>query len=238
MKNLLRYAHCVWLRIMACKARKFLPDRHILIVAPHPDDEIIGCGGLIAHLVKENKAPHVVIMTGGEGSHHGCCDTSSGDIVAARRRLTRNAAAIVGLPIENIHELNYPDGGISMNNTETDRLKTLIDELQPDTILVPHWGEGWSDHIQTAEIVKQIAPHSAKRWMFCVWVWYYNVWRDLDWKNAAQLCMTPAEHRIKLDAMDAYIRPLAPCGKPWSGVLPKVFVKANKWNRELYFSLK
>ena len=82
MKNLLRYAHCVWLRIMACKARKFLPDRHILIVAPHPDDEIIGCGGLIAHLVKENKAPHVVIMTGGEGSHHGCCDTSSGDIVA------------------------------------------------------------------------------------------------------------------------------------------------------------
>lgn len=114
--------------------------------------------GLIAHLVKENKAPHVVIMTGGEGSHHGCCDTSSGDIVAARRRLTRNAAAIVGLPIENIHELNYPDGGISMNNTETDRLKALIDELQPDTILVPHWGEGWSDHIQTAEIVKQIAP--------------------------------------------------------------------------------
>ena len=152
---------------------------------------------------KENKAPHVVIMTGGEGSHHGCCDTSSGDIVAARRRLTRNAAAIVGLPIENIHELNYPDGGISMNNTETDRLKALIDELQPDTILVPHWGEGWSDHIQTAEIVKQIAPHSAKLWMYCVWVWYYNVWRDLDWKNAAQLCMTPAEHRIKLDAMDA-----------------------------------
>ena len=157
MKNLLRYAHCVWLRIMACKARKFLPDRHILIVAPHPDDEIIGCGGLIAHLVKENKAPHVVIMTGGEGSHHGCCDTSSGDIVAARRRLTRNAAAIVGLPIENIHELNYPDGGISMNNTETDRLKALIDELQPDTILVPHWGEGWSDHIQTAEIVKPLS---------------------------------------------------------------------------------
>ena len=108
----------------------------------------------------------------------------------------------------------------------------------PHILLFRHWGEGWSDHIQTAEIVKQIAPHSAKLWMYCVWVWYYNVWRDLDWKNAAQLCMTPAEHRIKLDAMDAYIRPLAPCGKPWSGVLPKVFVKANKWNRELYFSLK
>ncbi|MDB9003258.1 PIG-L family deacetylase [Parabacteroides distasonis] len=237
MKNLLRYAHCVWLRIMACKARKFLPDRHLLIVAPHPDDEIIGCGGLIAHLAKENKTPHVVIMTGGEGSHHGCCDTSSGDIVAARRRLTRNAAAIVGLPIENIHELNYPDGGISMNNAETDRLKALIDELQPDTILVPHWGEGWSDHIQTAEIVKLVAPRSAKLWMYCVWMWYYNVWRGLDWKNAVQLCMTPAEHRTKLAAMDAYIRPLASCGKPWSGVLPKVFVKANKWNRELYFEV-
>ena len=235
MKNLLRYAHCVWLRIMACKARKFLPDRHILIVAPHPDDEIIGCGGLIARLVKENKTPHVIIMTGGEGSHQGCCSTSSDDIVTARRRLTRNAAAIVGLPIENIHELNYPDGGISMDNAETDRLKALIDQLHPDTILVPHWGEGWSDHIQTAEIVKQVVPRSAKLWMYCVWVW---LWRDLDWKNAAQLCMTPAEHRIKLEAMDAYIRPLAPCGKPWSGVLPKIFVKANSWNRELYFNIK
>ena len=70
-------------------------------------------------------------MTGGEGSHHGCCDTSSGDIVAARRRLTRNAAAIVGLPIENIHELNYPDGGISMNNTETDRLNMVTPTFSP-----------------------------------------------------------------------------------------------------------
>lgn len=211
---------------------------NILIVAPHPDDEIIGCGGLIARLVKENKAPHVVIMTGGEGSHQGCCNTSSNEIIVARRQLTRNAAAIVGLPIENIHELNYPDGGVSIDNAETNKLKALIDKLHPDTILIPHWGEGWSDHIQTAEIVKQIASNSTNIWMYCVWVWYYNVWRGLDWNNAAQLRMTSAEHHLKLAAMDAYIRPLASCGKPWSGVLPKVFVKANSWNRELYFEVK
>ena len=50
MNNLLSYAHCVWLTIMACKARQFLPDMHILFVAPHPVVEIIGIGGLKAYL--------------------------------------------------------------------------------------------------------------------------------------------------------------------------------------------
>ena len=50
--------------------------------------------------------------------------------------------------------------------------------------------------------------------------------------------MTPSEHELKMKAMDAYIRPLAPCGNPWSGVLPKVFVDANRWNKELYFKAR
>jgi hypothetical protein len=68
-------------------------------------------------------------------------------------------------------------------------------------------------------------------------MWYYNVWRGLDWKNAFRLNMNDDEHERKLKAMDAYVKPLAPCGKPWSGVLPKLFVEANRWNKELYFKV-
>jgi len=208
----------------------------VLIVAPHPDDEVIGCGGLIARLTAEGRAPHVVILTGGEGSHRGCCDVAPAEMIQARRGLTRKALQILGVPAENIHELNYPDGGISAEHPQTEELRRLIAEIQPQSVFVPHWGEGWPDHVRTAEIVKSIVPQDVEVWEYCVWMWFYNVWRGLDWNNAAVLRMTPAEHALKLRAMDAYIRPLAPCGKPWSGVLPPLFVKANQWDKELYFN--
>jgi hypothetical protein len=50
--------------------------------------------------------------------------------------------------------------------------------------------------------------------------------------------MSRAQHQRKLQAVDDYVTPLAPCGKPWSGVLPKPFLKAAKWNKELYFKIK
>ena len=209
-----------------------------VIVAPHPDDEVIGCGGLIARLVAEGRTPHIVIMTGGEGSHNGCCSTSKEEITTARRGLTRKALAILGVPESNIHELDCPDGGIDNTRPQIERLQAILSRLKPDSVFVPHWGEGWSDHVKTAQIVKELVAKDTTIWEYCVWMWYYNVWRGLDWKNAAVLSMTPSEHELKMKAMDAYIRPLAPCGNPWSGVLPKVFVDANRWNKELYFKAR
>ena len=68
-------------------------------------------------------------------------------------------------------------------------------------------------------------------------MWYYNVWR-LDWRSARLLRLDKDGFGLKLAAMDAYTKPLAPCGKPWSGVLPKVFLWTGRWNRELYFKVK
>lgn len=177
-------------------------------------------------------------MTGGEGSHRGCCNLSDKDIKEARRGLTRAASAILGMPEANIHELNYPDGGISTENPQTEELKKLVERLKPDAVFVPHWGEGWPDHVKTAEIVKGIMPTGTVVYEYCVWMWYYNVWRGLDWNNARKLEMIPKEHELKLRAMDAYITPLAPNGRPWSGILPSLFLKANQWDKELYFKVK
>lgn len=210
-----------------------------LIVAPHPDDEVIGCGGMIARLVEKGRMPHVIVMTGGEGSHKVCCSANGEAIKTARRGLTRKALAVLGVTEDHIHELDFPDGGITEgHHEEMKKLKALIETLKPETVLVPHWGEGWPDHVNATKMVKRMVAGKAEVWEYCVWMWYYNVWRGLDWKNAAVLTMTPEEHRFKQEAMDAYIRPLAPCGKPWSGVLPEVFVKAHQGNRELYFKTR
>ena len=83
-----------------------------------------------------------------------------------------------------------------------------------------------------------MTPDSYSIWEYCVWMWYYNVWQGLDWKNAACIRMTPRQYQKKQTALDDYILPLAPNGMPWSGQLPPLFVKAARQDVELYFRVQ
>lgn len=238
MKELVRRLHSVFLLIGAKQLNSLPLIGSTLIIAPHPDDEVIGCGGLISKMVTEGNAPHIAVLTGGEGSHRDCCTAQPKEIIEARRGLTREALKILGVPEENLHELNFKDGSIGKFQEETAALLKLIEVLKPKRILVPHWGEGWPDHLAARELGLKLAPQGTEVWEYCVWMWYYNVWRGLDWKNAVKVELNSEERQLKLKAMDAYIKPLAPCGNPWSGNLPKIFIDANSGKRELYFKVR
>lgn len=215
------------------------PSGATMVIAPHPDDEVLGCSGLITRLLHEKKEIHVVILSNGAGSHNGCCQVSHEELTKKRKTLAIRAASILGLSTEKLHLLNYPDGGIRYDHTATEKLKELIYKIQPETIFVPHQKEGWSDHIEAGTIIKMLTAKSPAihLYEYCVWFWYYNSWK-INWGNTYLLRMNQSEHQIKNRAIDNYILPIAPCGKPWSGVLPKVLVKANQWKNELYFKIK
>ena len=281
MKKIIRILRIAILHLFY-RRRPTLPlSDNTVIIAPHPDDEVIGCSGLILALVERGTPPHVIILTGGEGSHRGCCDISAEELITRRHNLTIKAAETMGLPLSHIHCLQYPDGGVAIEHPETERFAALLQELKPNAIFVPHHGEGWSDHVQAATIVAQITdcrlqitggesvsqteneertvkgerltlkesvlctPSSVlstenskpELYSYCVWMWYYNVW-DLRMKDAFLLRLTGKQHQLKQKAIEQYVTPLAPCGKPWSGVLPKPFLKATKWDKELYFLVR
>lgn len=212
----------------------------VLVVAPHPDDEVLGCAGLVQRLLTVGRQVDVVILSGGGRSHAGCCGIDEAALVENRRQLSRRAAGIIGLPTERLHFLDYPDGGIAFDNAETGRFRQLMAALKPDSVFVPHHGEGWSDHLAAGEIARRLVKENGKMvrlFEYCVWFWYYNTW-DNDWRQARVLKMSHDENRKKQQAIDAYVKPLAPCGRPWSGVLPRVFVNACCWNKELYFEVE
>lgn len=216
----------------------FSPNSNGVIIAPHPDDEVFGCGGLIASLVAEGNAPHVIVLTGGGGSHRGCCSTSESDIISERRELTHKAISVLGLPESHVHELDFLDGHIGEGNSEEKKiLEALILKINPNVILVPHQGEGWPDHLAARDLGIELAGEDTEVYEYCVWMWYYRQ-KNLDWNNAYVRKMTEAEHQKKLDAINIYHSALAPCGKPWVGVLPKLFVEANSTNIELFFKIK
>lgn len=238
IKDIIRHIRLVILHLFY-RCRPLLPlSGRTVIIAPHPDDEVIGCAGLIQALVERDTPPHVIIMTGGGGSHRGCCNTSEEAIVDARRELTLKSAKILGIPESHIFFLDYPDDGVLFDNPETEKLKELISSLSPNVLFVPYRGDVMPDHIQTADIVKELMKDKkVSIYEYCVWMWYYNVW-NLDYKNAYILKMNNTMHKRKLRAIEQYTMPLAPCGKPWSGVLPKPFLRASRWNKELYFKVK
>ena len=208
--------------------RKYYPGDSVIVSGAasgtvHTIDEIIDPEEAASRMDNKNITAEIISYV----------DTSAYE----ERVEKRKAAEKLGLPLSQLYILDYPDGNISFNKSETLRLQTLIDKISPDAIFIPHKGEGWSDHIEAGNIVREIIRTKStpiQLYEYCVWFWYYNVW-NIDWKNAFLLKMNQKEHQLKLKAIDTYTKPLAPCGKPWSGVLPKLVVKANQWNCELYF---
>ncbi len=234
--GMVRRAHISWLRRRARRSRPLeLPEGTVAIIAPHPDDETIGCGGLIKRLTAAGRMPHIIILTGGEASHAACCATAADAIIDARSKLTDRSAAILGVSPDHIHRLRFPDGRVSAADSEAERLRQLLQALSPSAVLVPHSGEGWNDHVCAGPMVRAIAPAHTCVVEYCVWMWYYNVWRGLDWQAARSLRLTPAEMAAKQAAVDAYTLPAAPCGTPWSGNLPQQFLAAHRSPVELYF---
>ena len=240
MKDLIRYLRIYIIRVVAMlRASRLVLGERVLIIAPHPDDEVIGCAGLIQQCLCNKKQVFVCILTGGEGSHRGCCSISAEELKANRRELAARINKKIALPKENLFMLDFPDGGINLVCKESQCLKDLCIKIVPDSVFIPHQkGEGWPDHIEAGNIVKQITRGTnITLYEYCVWFWYYNVW-GLDWKNARLLKMTKHQYQNKLQAIHDYITPLAPCGKPYSGVLPKLFIYGNQWSKELYFKVK
>ena len=238
LKNIIRRCRILLLRGCGFSSPDLPIARRTLILAPHPDDEVMGCSGLIQRHCQQGNPPHVVILTGGGQSHSACCQLSEAAIKEERRTMASQILQKLGLPIDHLHLLYFPDGAISPYHGEMQKLQNLVAEIQPAAVFIPHHGESWPDHLVCRELVERMPSLGAAAiYEYCVWLWYYNVW-NLDWKCACMLQLTKMEHQAKCRAVDEYTEKQAPCGKPWSGVLPSLLIGACKWNKELYFRLR
>lgn len=104
-------------------AEMSLPRRgdRVLIVAPHPDDEALGCGGLIQVALQAGAEVHVVLMTNGDASElaviFGEKELPFGprafiELGQARRKESLRALSGLGLPAKQVHFLGFPNNGL------------------------------------------------------------------------------------------------------------------------------
>lgn len=145
-----------------------------LILAPHPDDESLGCGGLIAACVAAGRPPLVAILTDGAGSHPLSRAYPPDRLRRVRRREAELAVACLGLPAERIVFLDQPDtraphDGPAFDAVAASLLRLLTDET---TILAPWRHDPHGDHEAAALIAASVAKASGIGHVaYPVWGW-------------------------------------------------------------------
>lgn len=223
-----------------------LPSR-LVVVAPHPDDEVLGCAGLVAQAIAKQGQVHIILLTGGGAAHKDCCENRLENILLDKRRsLALAAGAGLGLSTGSFTFLDWPDGdlhrGILDDEGKASQLLKVIHSFSPDAILCPHPFEGWADHVAAEELIRKMVAGMVNKptlYHYCVWFWHSMSFKkalSCDWKNAIALNISNVWD-LKQVAINEYMSPCAPCGKPWSGVLPRELLKAFQWQKELFFKV-
>ncbi|MDD2914470.1 MAG: PIG-L family deacetylase [Gallionella sp.] len=126
--------------------------KSILIIAAHPDDEVLGCGGTIAKLANQGAIIHAAFLADGVSSRTGEDKLGRG-VLDARREAAQKSCDI--LHINSLSFGDFPDNrmdAVALLDIIRE-VERLIDLYRPDTILTHHSGDLNVDHRRVHEAV-------------------------------------------------------------------------------------
>jgi LmbE family N-acetylglucosaminyl deacetylase len=163
------------------------PTRRCVILAPHPDDEILGVGGTWALLSTAGIDVVLVAVTDGENSHPG----RRGELRQRRPLESAAAAACLGVATVRTVRLGHPDGGIA-----EPRLRAQLARLvRPgDLVLAPWDHDGHPDHDRVGRAARAVAGRrQAELLCYLVWAWHWAApdGLDLPWDKALRVELGP-----------------------------------------------
>lgn len=115
--------------------------KKILVFAPHPDDEVIGCGGSLLKKIAAGCEVTVVYMTSGEGT------------APASQRETEAARSCHFMGVSTHIFLREPDGFLQRTPQVTEAVTAILKKENPHIVYVPHQHEKNADHAATHSIV-------------------------------------------------------------------------------------
>jgi LmbE family N-acetylglucosaminyl deacetylase len=194
----------------------------LVVVAPHPDDEVLGCGGLLALAAAAGHPACVVAVTDGEASHPGSPLRRPERLRALRPRESRRALRGLGDP--EVVRLHLPDGAVSRDGVR-DALGPLI---RGSDLVVTTWrGDGHPDHEETghgvAAALGAVVPAGRREPLEVgVWLWDWAAPADprVPWGRMRRLALPPAVRAAKRRALRRFTSQITP--DPATGAPPVV----------------
>lgn len=208
------------------------PGARAVILAPHPDDEMLACGGLMTLLAQLGREILLVAVTDGEHSQGTLHE--SGAIVPTQPywsthrlsqvRPTETARALSMLGLENmpVMRARLPDGAVAQHRGQLEAL--LQTALRDSDVVFASWRQdGHPDHEAVGEVAADLACSIGCRLVEVpVWAWNWASPDDLrfDWHRARKLMLDNEVLELKQRALACYHSQMEP--DPANGALPVV----------------
>lgn len=185
-----------------------LSGERVVVLSPHPDDELIGAGGAItAHLAAGNQV-HIIQMTSGEATV-GLSHLAPAERIALRESESIEAAKRIGLAENNVSFVGFGDGKIgkstgdsgatSSNSLALRKLTSALTRHEPDLIYAPWPIDAHHDHVATTRLLGDAIRNGQLPKLKSVAL--YEVWTPLIPTHLVDI----GEHlEQKLHALEAY----------------------------------
>ncbi|WP_229679670.1 bifunctional PIG-L family deacetylase/class I SAM-dependent methyltransferase [Agrococcus terreus] len=205
-------AHADWLASDAIRAAPELELRPtaLLVVAAHPDDEVLGAFGSMLRARDAGIPIDVVVATDGEGSHPGSPTLPPERLAAVRR--AEHAAALAGVGAR-IHRLGLPDGDlVARRRALVDAIAPHVAALPDDALVVAPWArDGHPDHEAVGDVAAGLAR---ERGVPCawtpIWAWLWGAPGLLDGLPVRRVPLDEAARAEKAAALAAHASQVAP----------------------------
>ncbi len=149
-----------------------------LIVAPHPDDETLGCGGTIALKRRAGADVTIVFVSDGTASHAGRIDEPA--LREMRRGEARAAGATLGVVADRLVFLGLPDGHLRSEQAAlADRLAELIGQSAARQVFAPYRHDTTDDHVVVHAAARSAVGRAGRGvtlYEYPVWFWRRWPW--------------------------------------------------------------
>ena len=220
------------LRLRSSRLSRNMPTR-VLVVAPHPDDETFGCGGIVTVMVRSGVSVHIAFLTDGNASHPNHAVVTPTDVAARRVSEARLAVEILGVPWDRVTFLGAKDGALARLSGEplleiVNAIAALISQLKPEAIMLPCRNDASSEHDAAFCLVRaalekiDLRPRILE---FPVWSW----WNPHLMLKSSFMCRRVwrvelgSARNIKVRAMASYASQTLPIPPDTAAALPSGF---------------
>jgi N-acetylglucosamine malate deacetylase 1 len=142
----------------------------ILVLAPHPDDEVLGCGGTIRQHTRSGSQAKVLYLTDGS---HGNRAIEQNLLIEMRHKEAKTGLNILGC--DDLVFFDLKDSELKANGNTIEKVVELIEAYRPEIIFVPFFLDSHPDHVESA-VIAAYALRKYKGPMMC---YFYEVWTAL-----------------------------------------------------------
>ena len=192
LRQIARHAlHVLFKLALRLRSRPYPITREgvTLVIAPHQDDEALGCGGLILTQRRSGRDVRIAYVTDGSASHPGHPSMSPAILVARRIAEATQATGLLGVEASRLNFLGAQDGSLAhLTPTEAAALTLKIAETlaatRPTEIFLPCRHDGSSEHDAAFLLVQRAVQAGATRprlLEYPIWSWWNPrlLWRPL-----------------------------------------------------------